>query len=42
MRITLVDLHGSLVDAARAHGWDVELLGYTNVRDVAIEAQTTG
>jgi O-acetyl-ADP-ribose deacetylase (regulator of RNase III) len=47
MRVTLVDLHGSLVDAARAQGWhgdDVELLAYTDVRDVTLarNAKRTG
>lgn len=38
MKVTLVDLHGSLVDAARAQEWGgVELLGYTDVREVSLD-----
>ena len=37
MQVTLVDLHGSLVDEAARQCWDVQLLGYTDVREVALD-----
>jgi O-acetyl-ADP-ribose deacetylase (regulator of RNase III) len=41
MKVTLVDLHGSLVDAACAQGWaEVELLGYIDVREVGVDSAT--
>jgi hypothetical protein len=40
MRITLVDLHGSLAEAARKHSWqrDIVLRPWTDVRDFLREA----
>jgi O-acetyl-ADP-ribose deacetylase (regulator of RNase III) len=36
MRITLIDLHGSLTDAAHACGWDsIETKMFTDVRDMS-------
>ena len=44
MRVSFVDLHASLLDAALAAGWqnddDVELLGWTDVRDVKLAPGT--
>jgi O-acetyl-ADP-ribose deacetylase (regulator of RNase III) len=40
MRITLVDLHGGLAEAAREHGWqrDIVLRPWTDIRDCLREA----
>lgn len=41
MKITLVDLHGTLVTAAKDIGWsDIELLGWTDIKTVPIEPGT--
>lgn len=34
IKLTLVDLHGTLVDAARKIGWNIDCLPYTDIRSI--------
>lgn len=36
MRVVLVDLHGSLADAARKAGWPGDVIAWTRLQDVAL------